>query len=44
MKINCFEVGTDPSEDRMTHDAMRATHLTLVKSSQIFASLLNLAS
>ena len=31
MKINCFGVGTDPSEDSMTHGAMRATHLTLVK-------------
>ena len=30
-KINCFEVGTDPSENHVTRGAMRATHLTLVK-------------
>ena len=31
MKINCFGVGTNPSEDRMTRGAMKATLLTLVK-------------
>ena len=31
MKINCFGVGTDPSNDRMTRGAMRVSHLTLVK-------------
>ena len=30
-KINCFEVGTYPSENHVTRGAMRATHLTLVK-------------
>ena len=30
-KINYLEIGTDPSEDRMTCGTMRDTHLTLVK-------------